>query len=140
MGRIGKGYRMTLDQLVARTDKQVTVRVAEHVDQRTWFMISRAVGAYERAALEKISNAGVSDSYEYGTSIYKILVGVFPALTVESFEEATGLRVEEECTEGYSCCGYCSDCDTHHDDYDGPTNDKCDMGHCHDCRHRCEDS
>jgi hypothetical protein len=36
----------------------------------------------------------------------------------------------------YSCCGYCSECDSHAGDGD---DERCNMGHCHECDHRCED-
>lgn len=45
--------------------------------------------------------------------------------------------VEPECTYGSSCCNYCSDCETHHEDGDGSTDERCNMGHCHDCEHVC---
>lgn len=40
------------------------------------------------------------------------------------------------CDGAMGCCGYCLDCDTHHGDGD---DDRCNMGHCHECDHRCDD-
>lgn len=43
---------------------------------------------------------------------------------------------DEECDYAGSCCGYCSDCDTHHGD---ERDEVCSRGHCHDCDHNCDD-
>lgn len=36
----------------------------------------------------------------------------------------------------YGCCGYCPECGSHPGD---SGDEKCNMGHCHDCEHRCDD-
>jgi hypothetical protein len=36
----------------------------------------------------------------------------------------------------YACCGYCPECESHEGD---GNNERCNMGHCHECNHRCDD-
>lgn len=86
--------------------------------------------------------AYVLDDYdsgsEYGQAGYEILKGAIPGLTDSMWREVTGQPPpdSDECrSDPYSCCGYCSECESHHD---GAGNDEvCDMGHCHSCEHRC---
>ena len=80
------------------------------------------------------------DDSEYAVEGYKALKTIMPEMTDELYRSWTGhYPPQDECT-GYpsSCCGYCSDCETHHDDSDRDR--VCNMGHCHDCKHVCEDS
>ena len=56
---------------------------------------------------------------------------------------------DDECSDGSQCCGYCGDCEAHHDTDDGGTRDQYSVHSdrhrgsinvCTSCRHVCEDS
>jgi hypothetical protein len=78
-----------------------------------------------------------SDS-EYAVIGYEVLKGAIPDMTDEEYRRVTGYSPPQSECSGYplSCCGYCDECESHHEDVD--TDCVCDRGYCHDCEHTCE--
>ena len=79
------------------------------------------------------------DESEYATVGYQILKDAIPDMTDEEYRRVTGYDPPNGGCDRYclrSCCGYCTDCESHHDDSD--RDGVCNMGHCHECEHVCE--
>lgn len=96
-------------------------------------LVARMVAIEQARFLKTLTKALDSRGYR-GSEYEESAVKVLDNLGIE--HELSG---EAECTYGSSCCNYCHDCETHHPEGDGDTDEQCNLGHCHDCEHRCDD-
>lgn len=92
--------------------------------------------ATERARILTALGTAVADrgDQDYLDEITALLRVIWPGFEPETWTDAYGNAVVVTCSP-YECCGYCPDCETCHGD--GRDN-VCDMGHCHECDHRCD--
>jgi hypothetical protein len=66
----------------------------------------------------------------YGEKAQDLVDQIMPGVSLDLSEET-------DCQEGYSCCGYCSDCGTHHDTGGESHCSRCNR--CSECEHACDD-
>jgi hypothetical protein len=89
-----------------------------------------------------IAFAEIAEEYrgdDYGPIGYQVLKDAMPELTDTMWRQVTRTNPpdDDSCRyDPYSCCGYCRECESHHED--SSTDSVCDQGYCHSCEHTCD--